>query len=183
SELKDYCGRIGNVNKNMGKEVLFGRRLIHPRYDPETYHDDIALLILRFRINDIPPIALVGKNLKFTKGYATFVGWGKIGFREDDDTDVLQVAKVKLVDPKYVARKFDINLTYKEIISMSATVKAMEGDSGSPLILTDVLKRQMLIGILARGGNNTKEPDIYMSTSVYHDFIKTHSVGRLTYLE
>ncbi|XP_067134066.1 venom peptide isomerase heavy chain-like [Centruroides vittatus] len=183
SELKDYCGRIGNVNKNTGKEVLFGRRIIHPRYDPETNHDDIALLILALPIKNILPIALVGKNLRFTKGPATFVGWGKTDFNEDDDTDILRVAKVQLVDPKYVARKFDVKLTYKEIITMSSTVKAMKGDSGSPLMLTDVLKRKMLIGILANGGKNTKEPDFYMSTSVYYDFIKTYSVGHPTYLE
>ncbi|XP_023228038.1 venom peptide isomerase heavy chain-like [Centruroides sculpturatus] len=178
--LKDYYGRIGDVNKNAGKKVLFRKRIIHSRFNPKRFNNDIALLILARSINNISPIALVGKNVRFTKGSATFVGWGDIGF--NDETDLLQVAKVKLVDPTYVACEFNYELTYKEITTLSSRVVAMEGDSGSPLIKRDASKRPVLIGILSNGGNFTKEPDIYMSTSVYHDFIKTHSVGHLTYL-
>ncbi|XP_023231355.1 duodenase-1-like [Centruroides sculpturatus] len=182
-KVKDYYGRIGDVNKNAGKKVLFRRRIKHPRYDSKTHNNDIALLILARRINKISPIPLVGKDLTFTEGHATLVGWGNIGLKENDETDLLKVGKVKLVDPKYVARKFHYKLTYKEITTKSSRVKAMKGDSGSPLIMRDTLKRPVLIGILSYGGNNTKEPDVYMSISVHHDFIKTHSVGRPTYLD
>ncbi|XP_023231329.1 venom peptide isomerase heavy chain-like [Centruroides sculpturatus] len=178
--VKDYYGRIGDVNKNAGKKVLFRRRIIHGRYNSENYNNDIALLILARSINNISPIALVGKNVRFTKGSATLIGWGRIGFNER--TDLLHVAKVNLVDPIYVACKFGYELTYKEITALSSRVKAISGDSGSPLIMRDALKRPVLIGIFANGGHNTGEPDIYMSTSFHHDFIKTHSVGRLTYL-
>ncbi|XP_023211098.1 venom peptide isomerase heavy chain-like [Centruroides sculpturatus] len=178
--VKDYYGRIGDVNKNRGKKVLFRKRIIHSRYNSEKFYNDIALLILTHSINNISPIALVGKNVRFTQGSATFVGWGRIGY--NDRTDLLHVAKVNLVDPIYVGRKFDYELTYKEITTLSSRVKALEGDSGSPLIKRDASKKPVLIGILANGGHNIKQPDIYMSTSFHHNFIKTHSVGRLTYL-
>ncbi|XP_023230425.1 venom peptide isomerase heavy chain-like [Centruroides sculpturatus] len=181
--VKDYYGRIGNVDKQAGKRVLFRRRIIHGRYDSKTLHNDIALLILARSINNISPIALVGKNLRFTKGSATFVGWGRTGIKKDDRTDLLRVAKVNFVDPKYVGRNFDYELTYKEITTMSSRVKGMKGDSGSPLIKRDASKRPVLIGILSSGGDNIREPDVYMSISFYHHFIKTHSVGRLTYLD
>ncbi|XP_023228063.1 chymotrypsin-1-like isoform X2 [Centruroides sculpturatus] len=182
-KVKDYYGRIGDVNKNAGKKVMFRRRIKHPHYDSETLHNDIALLILAHRINKISPIALVGKDLTFTEGDATLVGWGDIGFKKNDKTDLLQVAKVNLVEPKYVARKFHYKLTNKEITTVSSRVIGMKGDSGSPLIMRDALKRPVLIGILSYGENNTGKPDVYMSISVHHDFIKTHIVGRPTYLD
>ncbi|XP_023223258.1 uncharacterized protein LOC111624598 [Centruroides sculpturatus] len=183
-KVKDIYGRIGDVNKNAGKKVLFRRRIIHGRYNPKEYNNnDIALLILAHRINDISPIALVRKDLTFTEGHATLVGWGNIGFKKDDKTDLLQVAEVNLVDPKYVARKFDYELTYKEITTVSSRVIGMKGDSGSPLIKRDALNRPVLIGILSNGGNNTGKPDVYMSTSVHYSFIRTFRVGRPTYLD
>ncbi|XP_067121283.1 thrombin-like enzyme chitribrisin [Centruroides vittatus] len=145
------------------------------------YHDDIALLILKEPVENICPITLPGKNLRFTHGYAKLVGWGKIGYNKEDDTDILRVADVRLVKPQLAERVFDMTLTNGEIVTMTPGKIAMKGDSGSPLIITDAIKGQILIGVLSSGGTNTNEPDIYMSTSFYYDFIQTHRFGCLTY--
>ncbi|XP_023213954.1 venom protease-like [Centruroides sculpturatus] len=182
-EIENYYGRIGDTNKYKGRKLLFRSKMIHPRYNSRENHDDIAVLIVKYYVENISPITLPGKNLRFTNGYAKFVGWGNIGYNEEDDTDILRVADVMLVRPKLVERLFDITLTNGVIVTMTPGTIAMKGDSGSPLIITDAVKGQILIGILSSGGTRTNEPDIYMSTSFYYDFIQSRTFGRLKYLE
>ncbi|XP_023219927.1 chymotrypsin-1-like [Centruroides sculpturatus] len=177
----DIYGTVGNINKHKGSLVFFKRNIIHPNYDPDTFENDIALLILKKPIVCTPtsyPVAVADRNQTYTSGHATLVGWGRIG---ENKTSDLQIAVVKLIDPSPWLKRFKFPLKASDIISRDLGILAMEGDSGSPLIRKDQFGRQILIGVVSAMGQSTRVI-VYMSTSFYHDFIKDNSEGEITFL-
>ncbi|XP_067134067.1 clotting factor G beta subunit-like [Centruroides vittatus] len=183
--MVDLFGRIRNVNKYRGEKIKFASRILHPDYVPGIFYNDIALLILQTGINNISPIALPPRNLEFTKGDATFAGWGLTGRRKGDKTSFLRFAKVNVVDPQQPSNKFNFTSTGKEIMTVTPGVHGMNGDSGSPLMITEQnqLGRYILIGVLSSCSTDDHEPDVYMSTSAYFDFIQNKSIGTPTYVD
>ncbi|XP_023223314.1 collagenase-like [Centruroides sculpturatus] len=174
-------GAVGNINKYKGSLVFFKRKIIHLNYDPDTFENDIALLILKKSIESTPtlyPVAVADRNQTYTSGYATLAGWGRIG---ENTTSDLQIAVVKLADPSSWLTHFKFPLKKTEIISRDWGISAMKGDSGSPLIRRNQFGRQILIGVVSAMGQSTRVI-IYMSTSFYHDFIKDNSEGEVTFL-
>ncbi|XP_023231352.1 venom serine protease Bi-VSP-like [Centruroides sculpturatus] len=183
-EMVDLFGRIGDVNKFRGEKILFAKRILHPDYVPGIFYNDIALLILLTRIDDISTIALPPRNLKFTKGYATFAGWGLTGQSKRDKTSFLRVSKVNIVDPQEPSNKFNFTSTGKEIMTVTPGVHGMNGDSGSPLMIREHNQsgRYIIIGVLSSCSTDDHEPDVYMSTSAYFDFIHNNTIGTPIYV-
>ncbi|XP_067123866.1 serine proteinase stubble-like [Centruroides vittatus] len=147
-------GTIGNINKYKGSLVFFKRKIIHPNYDPVTFENDIALLILKkpiVRTPTLSPVAVADRSQTSTSGYATSAGWGRIG--ENITCDDLQIAVVKLTDPSPWLTCFKFLLKGTDIISRDSEISAMEGDSGSPLIHKDQFGRQILIGVVSEMAN------------------------------
>ncbi|XP_023227549.1 chymotrypsin-2-like [Centruroides sculpturatus] len=184
--VEDLEGRICDVNKFNGKLVYFDRKVLHPDFQ-RTNINDIGLLILNHSICDlcdINPIALPARRRSFVRGYAKMVGWGWIGPNRRDKTINLIVADVRLIDPRPYKYFFNITLTGKEILTKTPGIRAMPGDSGSPLIYTDDCGNQLLIGVMSGGVHDDEEaPDIFASTSAYYHFIKENSVGEPIFLD
>ncbi|XP_067137174.1 granzyme B(G,H)-like [Centruroides vittatus] len=184
-EIGDLYGRVGNVNKFKGHKILFDRKILHPSYNGTRFLHDIAVLLLNSPIQNllnVQPTALAGLNQRFISGNAIFVGWGRIGPCEKNRTAFLHWAEVKLVDPK---DGWITNPRYKttgqEIMTVTPGKASMRGDSGSPLIIKDNSGQHVVIGILSGGYNVVNKADVYMSTSVYHDFIASNSLGAVVY--
>ncbi|XP_067134108.1 trypsin-like protease [Centruroides vittatus] len=132
--------------------------------------------------SNVQPIALLRDNKVVSSGDAMLIGWGRIGTSQDDVSECLHSAEVRIVDPEDESLDaYDIRITGKEIITITPGVISMKGDSGSPLIIKDDSGRDIVIGLLSRGGNDVNEPDIYMSTCAYSTFIRRNTVGNLTY--
>ncbi|XP_023227547.1 uncharacterized protein LOC111628060 [Centruroides sculpturatus] len=105
-------------------------------------------------------------------------GWGWTGPNPGEIARNLIVADVQLIDPKPYKYYFNITLTGKEILTKTQGIRAMPGDSGSPLIYTDDHGIELLIGVMSGGiYGDEKAPDIFVATSAYYHFIKENSVG------
>ncbi|XP_023216830.1 uncharacterized protein LOC111619352 [Centruroides sculpturatus] len=117
------------------------------------------------------------------------VGWRRIGTSEKNETAYLHWAEVRLMNPYEERISFyNMKITGQEIIAVTPGMVPMKGNCGSPLIMKTRLGNDVVIGVLSRSGNDNSErniyisiPDIYMSTSVYHDFIASNSPDVLRY--
>ncbi|XP_067126912.1 chymotrypsin-2-like [Centruroides vittatus] len=183
--VEDLQGRICDVNKFNGKLVHFVRKVVHPDFRRTTIND-IGLLILNQSVCDlcdVIPVALPVRHRSFVHGHAKMAGWGWIGPNPGEIARNLIVADLQLIDPKPYKYFFNITLTGKEILTKTPGIRAMPGDSGSPLIYTDDTGNQLLIGVMSGGVYELNDaPDIFIATSEYYDFIKDNSVGELTFL-
>ncbi|XP_067137166.1 trypsin epsilon-like [Centruroides vittatus] len=182
-EVRDLYGRVGNVNKHLGRRILFDRIIYHPSYNGTQYLNDIAVMLLNKPIElslNIQPAALAAVGLRFTSGYAVFVGWGYI--KKGERTSYLHWADVQLVNPKRGWMKYPgVKTTGREILTATPGKALMNEDSGSPLIKYDNSGQHVVIGVLSGGYPVVNKAAIYMSTSVYHDFIAKNSLGVLVY--
>ncbi|XP_023214811.1 achelase-1-like [Centruroides sculpturatus] len=184
-DIRDLSGRVGNVNKFKGHKILFDRKILHPSYNGTRFLHDIAILLLNCPIQNllnVQPTALAGINQRFTSGNAIVIGWGRTGPGEEHRNAFLRWAEVNLVDPKdgWITNP-RYKITGKEIMTVTPGVASMRGDSGSPLIIKDNSGQHVVIGVSSGGHNAVNKADVYMSTSVYHDFIANNSRGVLVY--
>ncbi|KAM8939431.1 complement factor I [Pelodytes ibericus] len=160
---------------------------IHDFYDPNTYENDIALLEVQ-NIYQKPSCMQVDNNLvpacvpwspyQFTPGdTCTVSGWG----RQEGLSKVfhLKYGHVNLMD--------NCSSIYKERFldkmecagTYDGSIDSCKGDSGGPLICTDVNKIAYVWGIVSWGENCGVAgfPGVYTKVALYYEWI-ARQVGR-----
>ncbi|KAI9294591.1 trypsin-like serine protease, partial [Neoconidiobolus thromboides FSU 785] len=153
----------------------------HPKYDPELYINDIAVLRL-----DKP--AKVKAPIKFDDGTIAndflhkvrVIGWGLYGAGNTETSRVLRRADLQISDSKlcqiYMKSLLDIYISEEKHIcalKIGGQADSCQGDSGGPLI-SRVCGEWVLVGVVSFGyecGLATA-PGIYTKVGNYLDFIK-----------
>lgn len=116
----------------------------HPKYDPDTVDNDIALLKLHtpFEINNlVSPICLPSPNDEMSvDSRGTILGWGKKWDLDSHGTHVLHEAEVPIVGQE------DCRNVYKDKYMITdnmvcagfkrGMVDSCAGDSGGPLLFS-----------------------------------------------
>ncbi|CAN0046927.1 unnamed protein product [Bubo scandiacus] len=158
------------------------RLLVHPRYSNITKRNDIALLQLDqpvqcgyyVQLACVPDASLRVSQL--TDCYIS--GWGATTARSAGTTDVLQEAKVHLIDTNlcnssrwYRGAVHPHNLCagYPQ-----GGIDTCQGDSGGPLVCKDKSADYFwLVGVTSwgKGCARAKRPGIYTSTQHFYDWI------------
>ncbi|NXT80386.1 ACRO protein, partial [Zapornia atra] len=163
-------------------QVRYIRRLLaHEEYNNFT-KNDIALLELDQPVdcnNYIQLACVPDASLRVSELTTCFVsGWGSTEARSGQPPDVLQEAKVHLIDTKlcnsshwYGGAIHSYNLCAGY---MKGGIDTCQGDSGGPLVCKDNNADYFwLVGVTSwgKGCGRPKQPGVYTSTQHFYDWI------------
>uniref|UniRef100_A0A182MVV3 Peptidase S1 domain-containing protein n=1 Tax=Anopheles culicifacies TaxID=139723 RepID=A0A182MVV3_9DIPT len=160
----------GSINRTDDTDgVLFdvNEIIVHPTYNPQTYHNDVALMRIEGSFNDfanLSPIAL-HSTLLFTSSsnptYCTVSGWGLTNMYSGTLPEILRVVRIPLVPYTECRRKWSpMAVTSSMVCAGEPRRDACNGDSGGPLVCND-----KLYGIVSWGANQcgSSYPGVYTS--------------------
>ncbi|XP_036412650.1 vitamin K-dependent protein C-like isoform X2 [Colossoma macropomum] len=154
----------------------------HPKYNPVTVDNDIALLRLATRVkftNYILPACLPSRSLAervlHLNGTQTVVtGWGKQNETASHYSSALGFIHIPLVDHDECTRHMVNNLTQNVLCAgiIGKVRDACEGDSGGPM-MTQYHNTWFLIGLVSwgEGCGRTDKLGIYTKVSNYLEWI------------
>ena len=164
-----------------GKFYAVRRTIVHPRYNPETKLNDIALLnIPRVLQAHVRPAELIGKRGSSLSGSrADIYGFGRT--RGAGVSAILLKASVTVWELQDCARAYAdptvadrINGTV--ICAISGDADSCTGDSGGPLMLGG-----KLIGVVSWGSkscNDPTKPGVYTSVAAFLPWIWQNTDGK-----
>ncbi|XP_009996604.1 PREDICTED: acrosin-like [Chaetura pelagica] len=174
-----------NRLSRLGPEVQvrhIGRVLIHEHYDNVTQSNDIALLQLNQPVQCSAYIQLAcvpDASVRVTEMKTCYVsGWGATTARSTDVSDVLQEAKVLLIDVTLCNSTWwyrgEIHTHNLCAGYAQGVIDTCQGDSGGPLVCKDDYSDHFwLVGITSwgKGCARVRRPGIYTSTQHFYDWI------------
>ncbi|NWZ99483.1 ACRO protein, partial [Nesospiza acunhae] len=157
----------------------------HENYNPSDKSNDIALLKLSKPVDCNPYVqvaCVADPALSLSELQNCWVaGWGATTARAQNSSDVLQEAKVKLIDLQlcnstgwYAGKVHTHNVCagYPQ-----GRIDTCQGDSGGPLMCQEKDSDFFwVVGVTSwgRGCARAKRPGIYSSTQYFYDWIVAH---------
>ncbi|CAL8345446.1 unnamed protein product [Merluccius merluccius] len=162
------------------QRLKVNRIISHPKFNPKTFNNDIALVELTSPVvlsDRVTPVCLPSDVDPPTGSPCLVAGWGSL-FEDGPSADVVMEAKVPLL-PQSTCK----NALGKELLTntmlcagyLSGGVDSCQGDSGGPLIYQDRMSgRFQLYGITSWGdGCGEKgKPGVYTRVSAFSDWIQ-----------
>ncbi|KAJ3595085.1 hypothetical protein NHX12_004390 [Muraenolepis orangiensis] len=174
-------GEFDITKPDPDQQIIKVNRIIsHPKFNPKTFNNDIALVELTSPAvlsNRVTPVCLPSDVDPPTGSPCLVAGWGSL-FEDGPSADVVMEAKVPLL-PQSTCK----NALGKELVTntmlcagyLSGGVDSCQGDSGGPLIYQDRMSgRFQLYGITSWGdGCGEKgKPGVYTRVSAFSDWIQ-----------
>ncbi|XP_043926607.1 serine protease 56 [Protopterus annectens] len=162
------------------KVLQVNRIITHPKFNPQTFNNDIALLELTAPVllsSSIHPICLPVNSKEPPYGTSCdIVGWGSL-YEDGPFADVLMEAKIPLLNVNSCSI-----LLGKELITntmfcagyMSGGIDSCQGDSGGPLTCQNHETQQhFLYGITSWGNGcgQQRKPGVYTKVTAFTDWI------------
>ncbi|XP_054623218.1 serine protease 56 isoform X2 [Dunckerocampus dactyliophorus] len=174
-------GEFDITKTDPDEQILKVNRIIpHPKFNPKTFNNDIALVELTSPVvlsDRVTPVCLPSGMEPPTGSPCLVAGWGSL-YEDGPSADVVMEAKVPLL-PQTTCK----NALGKELVTntmlcagyLSGGIDSCQGDSGGPLIYQDRLSgRFQLHGITSWGdGCGEKgKPGVYTRVSAFSDWIQ-----------
>ncbi|CAL8281648.1 unnamed protein product [Lota lota] len=163
------------------EQILKVNRIIsHPKFNPKTFNNDIALVELTSPVvlsDRVTPVCLPPDTDPPTGSPCLVAGWGSL-FEDGPSADVVMEAKVPLLPQSTCKTALGKELVTNTMLCagyLSGGVDSCQGDSGGPLIYQDRISgRFQLYGITSWGdGCGEKgKPGIYTRVSAFSDWIQ-----------
>lgn len=155
---------------------------VHPRYNQNTFNNDIAVLKLDQEVkysNDIRPVCLPEKGKRFTGEIGTVLGWGKLG-ESKPVSNVLREVQVPIMSNIkcsgfYGSSQITDNMLcagYKD-----GGKDSCQGDSGGPLHIKN--SSYHLAGLVSwgEGCSRPNNPGVYARVNRYLSWITSVTDG------
>ncbi|XP_057713837.1 serine protease 56 [Corythoichthys intestinalis] len=174
-------GEFDITKTDPGEQILKVNRIIpHPKFNPKTFNNDIALVELTSPVvlsDRVTPVCLPSGVEPPTGSPCLVAGWGSL-YEDGPSADVVMEAKVPLL-PQTTCK----NALGKELVTntmlcagyLTGGIDSCQGDSGGPLIYQDRNSgRFQLHGITSWGdGCGEKgKPGVYTRVSAFSDWIQ-----------
>uniref|UniRef100_A0A674AGT7 Serine protease 56 n=1 Tax=Salmo trutta TaxID=8032 RepID=A0A674AGT7_SALTR len=173
-------GEFDITKTDPDEQVLKVNRIIpHPKFDPKTFNNDIALVELTSPVilsEHVTPVCLPSGLEPPTGSPCLVAGWGSL-YEDGPSADVVMEAKVPLLPQSVCKSALGKELVTNTMLCagyLSGGVDSCQGDSGGPLIYQDhVSGRFQLQGITSWGdGCGEKgKPGVYTRVSAFSDWI------------
>uniref|UniRef100_A0A3Q1JX36 Serine protease 56 n=1 Tax=Anabas testudineus TaxID=64144 RepID=A0A3Q1JX36_ANATE len=174
-------GEFDITKTDPGEQVLKVNRIIpHPKFNPKTFNNDIALVELTSPAvlsEHVTPVCLPSGMEPPTGSPCLVAGWGSI-YEDGPSADVVMEAKVPLLPQSTCKSTLGKELVTNTMLCagyLSGGIDSCQGDSGGPLIYQDRLSgRFQLYGITSWGdGCGEKgKPGVYTRVSAFSDWIQ-----------
>ncbi|KAH7951426.1 hypothetical protein HPB52_008949 [Rhipicephalus sanguineus] len=181
----------GDIGRFKPVSIPVRRMIVHRRYNPATFENDLALLELERPVvfqPHIVPICLPGRNEDFTGRTSFVTGWGKLS-HGGTVPNVLQYVQVPILSNEKCQKMFQLAGHIKSIRENFVCAgydggnrDSCEGDSGGPLTLLRDDGRWVLVGTVSHGIRCAEPnmPGVYMRTSAYRAWIDSVTGQRST---
>ncbi|XP_027140796.1 serine protease 56 [Larimichthys crocea] len=174
-------GEFDITKTDPDEQVLKVNRIIpHPKFNPKTFNNDIALVELTSPVvlsNRVTPVCLPSSMEPPTGSPCLVAGWGSL-YEDGPSADVVMEAKVPLLPQSTCKSALGKELVTNTMLCagyLSGGIDSCQGDSGGPLIYQDRISgRFQLHGITSWGdGCGEKgKPGVYTRVSAFSDWIQ-----------
>ncbi|XP_036325276.1 serine protease snake-like [Rhagoletis pomonella] len=171
-----------NLTNTEFKPTQIEKVVVHPKYEPTTAYDDIALIKLKSQPGETQP-ACIADHLPLVNQNATAIGYGDTVFG-GRPSDQLLKAYLSTVDT-FLCQFFfaDLDALPNGLMDTHLCAKDLQfnrdtcqGDSGGPLVLhipNEYESVPYIIGVTSFGlGCATNSPGIYTNVAKYLDWIE-----------
>ncbi|NXK17326.1 PRS56 protease, partial [Arenaria interpres] len=164
-----------------GERAVPVRRILpHPKFNPKTFHGDLALLELAVPLVPSPtisPVCLPSSPAEPSPGTACYiVGWGSL-YEEGPAADVVMEARVPLLSQETCRGALGRDLLTSAMFCagyLSGGIDSCQGDSGGPLACQDPSShRFVLYGITSWGDGCGEQgkPGVYTRVAAFLDWL------------
>ncbi|RMC02039.1 hypothetical protein DUI87_21201 [Hirundo rustica rustica] len=156
-----------------GKRAVPVRRILpHPKFNPKTFHGDLALLELAVPLapsRTVSPVCLPSGSAEPSPGTPCYIaGWGSL-YEEGPAADVVMEAQVPLLSQETCRGALGKDLLTSAMFCagyLSGGIDSCQGDSGGPLACEDPAShRFVLYGITSWGDGcaapGSREPSCF----------------------
>ncbi|XP_029309182.1 serine protease 56 [Cottoperca gobio] len=174
-------GEFDITKTDPDEQVLKVNRIIpHPKFNPKTFNNDIALVELTSPVvlsGRVTPVCLPSGMEPPTGSPCLVAGWGSL-YEDGPSADVVMEAKVPLLPQSTCKSALGKELVTNTMLCagyLSGGIDSCQGDSGGPLIYQDRISgRFQLYGITSWGdGCGEKgKPGVYTRVSAFSDWIQ-----------
>ncbi|XP_016060100.1 PREDICTED: serine protease 56 [Miniopterus natalensis] len=163
------------------EEVPVNRILPHPKFDPRTFHNDLALVQLWTpvsRAGAARPVCLPQGPREPPAGTACAIaGWGAL-FEDGPGAEAVREARVPLLSADTCRRALGAGLRPSTMLCagyLAGGIDSCQGDSGGPLTCSepDPRPREVLYGITSWGDGcgEPGKPGVYTRVAVFRDWL------------
>ncbi|NXL36959.1 PRS56 protease, partial [Glaucidium brasilianum] len=165
-----------------GEQAVPVRRILpHPKFNPKTFHGDLALLELAVPLAPSPtvsPVCLPSGPTEPSPGTTCYIaGWGSLYEAEGPMADVVMEARVPLLSQETCRGALGRDLLTNAMFCagyLSGGIDSCQGDSGGPLACQDPSShRFVLYGITSWGDGCGEQgkPGVYTRVTAFVDWL------------
>ncbi|NWW62741.1 PRS56 protease, partial [Ifrita kowaldi] len=164
-----------------GKRAVPVRRILpHPKFNPKTFHGDLALLELAVPLAPSPtvsPVCLPSGSAEPSPGTPCYIaGWGSL-YEEGPAADVVMEAQVPLLSQETCRGALGKDLLTSAMFCagyLSGGIDSCQGDSGGPLACQDPTSHRFVLYGITSWGDGCGErgkPGVYTRVTAFTDWL------------
>ncbi|XP_029788756.1 serine protease 56 isoform X2 [Suricata suricatta] len=164
------------------EEVPVNRILPHPKFDPRTFHNDLALVQLWTPVSwagAVRPVCLPQGPREPPAGTACAIaGWGAL-FEDGPEAEAVREARVPLLSADTCRRALGSELHPSSMLCagyLAGGIDSCQGDSGGPLTCSEPgpRPREVLYGVTSWGDGcgEPGKPGVYTRVAVFKDWLQ-----------
>ncbi|XP_062439022.1 serine protease 56 [Rhea pennata] len=164
-----------------GERAVPVRRILpHPKFNPKTFHGDLALLELAAPLAPSPavsPVCLPSGRTEPGPGTACYIaGWGSL-YEEGPSAEVVMEARVPLLSQETCRGALGEDLLTSAMFCagyLSGGIDSCQGDSGGPLACQDPSSHLFVLYGITSWGDGCGErgkPGVYTRVAAFADWI------------
>ncbi|XP_048170922.1 serine protease 56 [Corvus hawaiiensis] len=164
-----------------GKRAVPVRRILpHPKFNPKTFHGDLALLELAVPLAPSPtvsPVCLPSGSAEPSPGTPCYIaGWGSL-YEEGPAADVVMEAQVPLLSQETCRGALGKDLLTSAMFCagyLSGGIDSCQGDSGGPLACQDPTSHHFVLYGITSWGDGCGErgkPGVYTRVTAFTDWL------------
>ncbi|NXT00696.1 PRS56 protease, partial [Jacana jacana] len=164
-----------------GERVVPVRRILpHPKFNPKTFHGDLALLELAVPLAPSPtisPVCLPSSPAEPSPGTPCYIaGWGSL-YEEGPAADVVMEARVPLLSQETCRGALGRDLLTSAMFCagyLSGGIDSCQGDSGGPLACQDPSSHHFVLYGITSWGDGCGEqgkPGVYTRVAAFVDWL------------
>ncbi|XP_054242140.1 serine protease 56 [Indicator indicator] len=165
----------------VGKRTVPVRRILpHPKFNPKTFHGDLALLELAVPLAlspTISPVCLPSGPTEPSPGTTCYIaGWGSL-YEEGPAANVVMEAQVPLLSQETCRGALGRDLLTSTMFCagyLSGGIDSCQGDSGGPLACQDPSSHRFVLYGITSWGDGCGErgkPGVYTRVAAFVDWL------------
>ncbi|NXM09305.1 PRS56 protease, partial [Tyrannus savana] len=165
----------------VGERAVPVRRILpHPKFNPKTFHGDLALLELAVPLSPsstVSPVCLPSGPTEPSPGTPCYIaGWGSL-YEEGPVADVVMEAQVPLLSQETCRGALGKDLLTSAMFCagyLSGGIDSCQGDSGGPLVCQDPTSHHFVLYGITSWGDGCGErgkPGVYTRVTAFTDWL------------